>query len=114
MEVYKIKEMKSNFCKIMNIKSNYILKDFLQYANKNIYLNLISNNKAIQNRIGINIGDYKNQAKKIKIGERSGLGKEYKLNGNILLFEGEYINGKKMEKEKNIMKMVILNLKENS
>ena len=91
----------------MNIKSIYILKDFLQYTNKNTYLDLIRYNKVLQNRIRINIDDYKNQTKKIKIGEKNGLGKEYKLNGNILLFEGEYLNGKKMEKEKNIMKMVI-------
>ena len=40
-------------------------------------------------------------------GERNGQGKEYNNYGN-LSFEGEYSNGKKkMEKEKNIMVMVI-------
>ena len=36
---------------------------------------------------------------------RNGEGKEYDNNGNII-YEGEYLNGKKMRKEKNMIKMV--------
>ena len=35
----------------------------------------------------------------------NGFGKEYKSNTMELIFEGEYLNGKKMEKEKNTMIM---------
>ena len=38
-------------------------------------------------------------------GIKNGKGKEYNNNGE-LLFEGEYLNGKKMEKQKNIITMV--------
>ena len=34
--------------------------------------------------------------------KKNGKGKEYYPNGN-LRFEGEYLNGKKMEKEKNVI-----------
>jgi len=41
-------------------------------------------------------------------GKKNGKGKEYYDNDNDKLkFEGEYINGKKIEKEKNIMTMEI-------
>ena len=48
----------------------------------------------------INIEDYKNISKRIKIGPKNGLGKEYKKETNILLFEGEYLNGIKNGKGK--------------
>ena len=43
--------------------------------------------------------------------KRNGKGKEY--DDGWLVFEGEYLNGKKMCTEKNIINMGILNLKEN-
>ena len=44
-------------------------------------------------------------------GKRNGKGKEYYYNGE-LIFEGEYLNGKKMEKEKNIIIVIKLHMKE--
>ena len=38
-------------------------------------------------------------------GKRNGKGKEYDSDGE-LKFEGEYLNGKKMEKERNMVQMV--------
>ena len=38
-------------------------------------------------------------------GEKNGKRKEYYKEGKVK-FEGEYLNGKKMDMEKNIMKMV--------
>ena len=38
-------------------------------------------------------------------GKKNGKGKEY-YDNDKLRFEGEYLNGKKMEKEKNIMIMI--------
>ena len=40
-------------------------------------------------------------------GKKNGKGKEYNYYNGLVLFEGEYLNGKKMEKEKNIMIMEI-------
>ena len=36
-------------------------------------------------------------------GEKNGIFREYDYNGN-LMFEGEHLNGQKMEKERNIIK----------
>ena len=47
-----------------------------------------------------------------EIKEGKGNIKEYDYDGN-LLFEGEYLNEKKMEKEKNMIVLVNQNLKEN-
>ena len=92
--------MKANVCKVMNIKSNYILKNLFQMLIKRRYLDLINYNKALQNSLKIDINDYKNTGKKIKIGKRNGFGKVYKLDKKILLFEGEYLNGRKSGKGK--------------
>ena len=46
-------------------------------------------------------------------GKRNGKGREYYNNDGKLKFEGEYLNDKNMEKEMNIMMMVIYYLKEN-
>ena len=85
----------------MNIKSIYILKEIFKQMIKKKYLDLISYNKKLKCKLEINIEDYKNEAKKIKSGQRNGFGKEYKLDeNNILLFEGEYLNGKRNGKGK--------------
>ena len=76
------------------------MRELLHYINKKKSFDLISYNKSFQRRIGINIEYYKNEARKIKTGERNGYGKEYKLYNNILVFEGEYLNGKKNGKGK--------------
>ena len=61
---------------------------------------MIIYNKKLQNKIGINFDDYKKESRKLKIGEKNGKGKEYILNTNILIFEGEYLNGRKNGKGK--------------
>ena len=80
-------------------------KEYLGYNNNLIFEGEYKNGK--RNGIGIeyyyNInmiafkGNYKN-------GMKNGKGKEYYLNGK-LEFEGEYLKGEKMEKEKNTMIM---------
>ena len=88
------------------MKSSYILKGILSFLYEKKRLNLIIYNIKLKRKLGINIDKYKSISGKIIIGERNGNGIEYKLGiNNILLFKGEYLNGKKMEKEKNIMKM---------
>ena len=86
--------------KFNNIKSKYILQSIFNYLSSNLFLDLLSYNKDMQKKLEINIEEYKKVGNRIKIGGINGLGKEYKLNKNILLFEGEYKNGKKNGKGK--------------
>ena len=53
---------------------------------------MIIYNKIFQNKLGINIENYKKQSGKYKIGKKDGLGKAYILNTEILLYEGRYKN----------------------
>ena len=92
--------MEINACKIGRIKSRYILKFIFRHLNKNKNLEIIRYNKLIQQRTTVNIEDYKKQGKRYKIGEKNGYGREYKLDTNILLFEGEYFNSRKNGKGK--------------
>ena len=99
----------------IEIKQLFIFRIVFPYITRKKKLNLIKNNKNIQNFYYIDIEDYKSQSGIYKIGEKDGKGKEYDFD-NKLLFEGEYKNGKKMEKEKNILmiqmrsKIILLNL----
>ena len=43
--------------------------------------------------LSINIEDYKKEGQRYKIGEKNGEGKEYLLDSNELIFEGNYLNG---------------------
>lgn len=47
---------------ITKISNNYILKELFSYINYNYLLKLVKNNKKIQNKLGINIENYKNRA----------------------------------------------------
>ncbi len=105
--------MDKNFCDLNKVKSVYILKKLFYLLFKRKSLDVISYNKKFQNKFGINIDDYKKESRKLKIGEKNGNGKEYILDTYILIFEGEYLNGKKMEKVRFIMMTKQLNLKVN-
>ena len=76
-----------------NIKSliKYILKDrlFLFLPEKQKFRN---RNKELQEKLDINIEDYKKIIGIYRIGERNGKGKEY-YNDGKLIFEGQYLNG---------------------
>ena len=61
-------------------------------------LRLINYNKELQKLLDININDYQNMSRKYKIVEKNGKGKEYILHTFRLIFEREYVNGKKNEK----------------
>ena len=57
-------------------------------------------NKLLQNMLGVDIEKYKKISDRYKIVEKNGKGKEYILNTNILIFEVEYLNGKRNGKGK--------------
>ena len=94
---------------IGEIKSAYIIKKLFSFLNEENKLDMIKYNKHIQKLLGININNYKQLSGKYKIGGINSYGKEYMLNTNVLLFEGEYKNKKRNGegKEYNILEELI-------
>ena len=82
------------------VKSTYIFEYIFSFLYIKKKLNIIIYYKKLQKKFNINIDNYKAISGKIHIGERNGIGKEFRLNSNILLFEGEYSNGKRNGKGK--------------
>jgi antitoxin component YwqK of YwqJK toxin-antitoxin module len=82
------------------IKSSNILKEILSYLNENKKLEIILYNKQLQKRIEVDINDYKNISKRYKFEESNGCGKEYIKDTEIIIFDGNYLNGKRNGKGK--------------
>ena len=85
---------------IKDIKSIYINQEIFSFLDKKLLLKLIINNKYLQNKLGISIIEYAAMAGKYKIAEKNGIGKIYDLEADKLIFDGEYLNGKKNGKGK--------------
>ena len=100
-----LKEIKMKI-NIGDIKSSYIRNEVFSFLPEKQKLNMIIYNKKLQKKIHVDLEFYKKISKKYKIEGITGKGKEYDIDTNRLLFEGEYLDGKKMEKEKNFMMMV--------
>ena len=81
------------------IKSLYIFKYILSFLYENKKLCLIIYNKEYQNKLGIDIEHYKEISGKYIIKDNLCM-KEYELNSNKLMYEGEYSNGKRNGKGK--------------
>ena len=77
------------------VKSLNIFKYILSFISINNKLNLIIYNKKFQKKLKIDIDYYKKISGIEKIIEKNGKGKEYKLNTNIMIFQGEYLKGKR-------------------
>ena len=90
--VSKVGDTKPN---LKSIKSNYILKEIFSFLGTKKYFDLIIYNKNLQNAFKINLEDYKKISGRYKIVEKDGKVKEFALDSNFLIFEGEYLNGKK-------------------
>jgi len=78
-----------------SIKSAFILKELFSFLNEKIILGIIIYNKNLQKKVEVDINNYKKISCKYKVGEKNGKGCEYKLNTKILIFEGDYRNGKR-------------------
>ena len=80
------------------------MKSIFSFLFENKKLELLSHNKKLQKSFDLTLEDYKKFNHRYKILDDNGKGKEYLINTNILLFEGEYKNGKKngIGKEYNI------------
>ena len=89
-KIEKIKQ-KTNDC--ISIKSSYILNEIFSFLNMKQKLKIMIYNKQLQEKLGFNIENYKKLSGKYKIGGKNGLGSEYILGTNKLIFEGEYLNG---------------------
>ena len=85
---------------INDIKSSFIIKIIFSFLSEKQILNMIIYNKELQKMLSVDIYDYKKISGKKKIGQKNGKGLEYKIDSNKLIFEGEYINGKKNGKGK--------------
>ena len=94
-------ELKKNKIKALkDIKCGDNIKEVFSFLYEKAKLNIIIFNKNLQSILEIDINDYKKICEKYRIGEKNGLGKEYNLYTNELIFEGEYINGKRHGKGK--------------
>ena len=83
-----------------NIKSIYFVKFIFSYLNEKSKLEIIKYNKHLQNILDIKFINYKFMSCSYIIYETNGKGKEYLGWDDYLLFEGEYLNGKRNGKGK--------------
>ena len=86
------------------IKSSFIFKKIFNFIDDNKKLNIIRYNKHSQIKLGIDIDYFKKKCKRYIVGERNGKGKEYTKETNTLIFEGDYLNGKRYEKQRTFKK----------
>ena len=78
-----------------NIKSSYISEFIFSLLDERVKLKIIKNNKTIQNKLQINIINYKTFSKKYIVQDGNGKIKIYDALYNQLLYKGGYLNGKK-------------------
>ena len=84
---------------LKNIKSIYFVKIFFQYIDEKQKLKVVKYNKSLQKNIDISIINYKYFTGKYIIFDSNGIGKEYNNYEDKLVFEGDYLNGKRNGKE---------------
>ena len=83
-----------------NVKSKYIIAIFFSFLNEGKKLKIIKNNKGLQNKLGINIMNYIRLSGRFISYETKAKVKEYCFYKDVILFEGEYLNGKRNGKGK--------------
>ena len=94
------KKAKSNINFRRDVKNSYNFGFLFSFLAQKRKLKIITYNKQIQKILGVNIQDYITISERYKIIEKNGKGKEYTLNENNLIFEGEYLNGNRNGKGK--------------
>ena len=85
---------------LKNIKSIVIIKKVFSYIRIKKKFELIKHNKIIKNRLDINLLDYQIYSGKYIVYEEKGKAKEFSILTNNLVFEGEYLNGRRNGKGK--------------
>ena len=85
---------------LKHVKTSYFLRILFSYVDEKQKLKLIKYNKSLQVNLNISLINYKYFSGRYIIYESNGIGKEYNNENDILLFEGEYKNGKRNGKGK--------------
>jgi len=85
---------------LKNIKSIYFIKFIFVHVDEKQELKIVKSNKRVQKNIDISIINYKLFTGKYIIYESNKIGKEYNGYDDRLIFEGEYLNGKRNGKGK--------------
>ena len=85
---------------LKNIKSKYIIIFIFSFLEEKRKLEIIKNNKNMQNVLKINLINYKLYRGTYIIYELNGKVKEYNEYRDKIVFEGEYLNGKRNGKGK--------------
>ena len=83
-----------------NIKSVFFIKILFYNLTPLTQLKILKYNKSLQNKIDITLMNYKLLSERYIVQEENGKTKEFSLFDNQLLFEGEYLNGKRNGKGK--------------
>ena len=83
-----------------NIKSTFFQKILFSYLKNTKQLGIVKYNKNFQNLLGLNIKHYQILSRKYIIYESKKFGKEYGAYSDFLIYEGEYINGRRNGKGK--------------
>ena len=91
---------KCNINLINDIKCSHYLEMIFSFLNQKEKLNMIIYNNQLKNLLGVKFQDYKTISGRYKIDGKNGMGREYTLKTNKLIFEGEYINKKRHGKGK--------------
>ena len=89
---------------LQKIKSSYFIKLIYTFVEEAQKLKLIRYNKSIQKNLDISIINYKFFSGRYIIYELNEIVKEYYGEDDRLLFEGEYLNGKRNGKGKEYYK----------
>ena len=98
---------------INNVKSFLILINIFEIINYRRKLNLVFYNKYLQNKLKIDIIEFKRLSGKYLILENNGKGKEYDSYTDNLIFEGEYLNGEKLGNYKEYQDQILKLKREN-
>ena len=90
---------------LKNIKSSYFTKIIFSFVKEKQKLQLIKYNKKLQKGLNINLINYQLISKRYIIYESSGKGKgkEYNFYNDSLVYEGEYLNGRRNGKGKEFL-----------
>ena len=85
---------------LKKIRSFHIFKEIFTYLNDARKLKLIKYNKKIQRKININLMNYKLYCDRYITYEIQWKGVEYNSYSDMLIYEGEFLNGKRNGKGK--------------
>ena len=83
-----------------NIKSKYFIRQIFSLLDVKKLLQLVAYNKELQNLMDIKLICYKVFNGKYFLGDKNVYGKEFSRSNNKLIYEGEYLNGKRNGKGK--------------